>query len=217
MDMAVADIEGCDFAALLLVDGDGVVTVPARTDRAVDDLDLGRNPAQGSTFLDALTSQVPFYAADVADGSWTDLSVEVESIEVRGLLMFPLMANARRGGLVLFARYPHAFGAVDRARGLVMAYLAGVALAATDAVDHDDRLAANLQSSLAIREVISQAQGILMEREHISADQAFTLLRKAATGLEVKVREVAQALIDSGEWPDPRIHRRPGLRYPYPE
>jgi len=153
----------------------------------------------------------------VADGSWTDLSVEVESIEVRGLLMFPLTANAKRGGLVFFARYPHAFGAVDRARGLVMAYLAGVALAATDAVDHDDRLAANLQSSLAIREVISQAQGILMEREHISADQAFTLLRKAATGLEVKVREVAQALIDSGEWPDPRIHRRPGLRYPYPE
>jgi hypothetical protein len=217
MDMAVADIEGCDFAALLLVDGDGVMTVPAQTDRAVDDLGLGRNPARGSTFLDALTSQVPFYAADIADGSWTDLSVEVESVEVRGVLMFPLMANDKRGGLVLFAHYPHAFGIVDRARGLVMAYLAGVAFGATDALDHEDRVAVNLQSSLAIREVISQAQGILMEREHIGADQAFTLLRRASTGLEVKMREVAQALIDSGEWPDPRVRESRGHRYPEPE
>lgn len=217
MDMAVADIEGCDFAALLLMGEDGVMTVPARTDWAVDDLDVVRSPVQGSALLAALTSQVPLYAADLADGSWTDLALEVEAVEVRGLLMVPLMANAKRGGLVLFAHYPHAFGAIDRARGLVMAYLAGVALAAADAVDHDDRLAANLQSALAIRAVISQAQGILMEREHLSADQAFTLLRRAATGLEVKMREVAQALIDSGEWPDPRVRRSHGHRYPDPE
>jgi hypothetical protein len=160
---------------------------------------------------------VPFYAADLADGSWTDLALEVEAIEVRGLLMLPLMANAKRGGLVLFAHYPHAFGVVDRARGLVMAYLAGVALAATDAIDHDDRLAANLQSSLAIREVISQAQGVLMEREHISSEQAFALLRRAATGLDVKVREVAQVLIDLGEWPDPRVRQSRNRPYPEPE
>jgi hypothetical protein len=213
MEMAVADIEGCDFAALLLVGEDGVMTVPARTNH----LGLDQSPAHGGALRNALTSQVPFYAADLADGSWTDLAVEVESVEVRGLLMLPLMANEKRGGLVLFAHYPHAFGVVDRARGLVMAYLAGVALAATDAVDHEDRVAANLQSSLAIREVISQAQGILMEREHISADQAFKLLRRAATSLEVKVREVAQALIDSGEWPDPRAGRSRHHRYPDPE
>jgi hypothetical protein len=217
MDMAVSDIEGCDFAALLLMDGDGVVTVPARTDRAVDGLGLDRTPANGGALLDALASQVPFYAADLADGSGTDRAVGVEAVEARCLLMLPLTANAKRGGLALFARYPHAFGAVDRARGLVMAYLAGVALAAIDAADHDDRLAANLQSSLAIREVISQAQGILMEREHIGADQAFTLLRRASTGLEVKMREVAQALIDSGEWPDPRVRESRGHRYPEPE
>jgi hypothetical protein len=214
MDMTVADIEGCDFAALLLVGDDGVITVRARTDRAVDDLDVVRSPVQGSAFLAALTSQVALYAADLADGSWTDLALEVEAVEVRGLLMLPLMANAKRGGLVLFAHYPHAFGVVDRARGLLMAYLAGVAVAGTDAADHDDRLAANLQSALAIRTVISQAQGILMEREHISADQAFTLLRRASTGLEVKMREVAQALIDSGEWPDPRVRRSPDHWYP---
>jgi len=118
------------------------------------------------------------------------------------------MANAKPGALALLARFPYAFGAVDRARGLLMAYLAGVAFSGTDTLDDGNHLATDLQASLAIREVISQAQGIPMEREHITGDQAFALLCRASVDLDIKMREVAQALIDSGEWSDPRNRRR---------
>jgi AmiR/NasT family two-component response regulator len=40
-----------------------------------------------------------------------------------------------------------------------------------------------------------------MEREQIGADQAFEVLRRASRFLNVKLREVAQTLVDTGERP----------------
>ena len=60
----------------------------------------------------------------------------------------------------------------------------------------------NLRHALVTRELVGQAQGILMEREHITADQAFGILRRASQNLNVKLREVAQDLVDTGERPE---------------
>jgi AmiR/NasT family two-component response regulator len=49
--------------------------------------------------------------------------------------------------------------------------------------------------------MIGEAQGILMERERITADQAFDILRRASEHLNTKIRDVAQALVDTGESP----------------
>jgi AmiR/NasT family two-component response regulator len=54
---------------------------------------------------------------------------------------------------------------------------------------------------LATREVIGQAQGILIERKRTTADQAFDVLRRASQHLNLKVRDVAQTLVDTGEDP----------------
>ena len=50
-------------------------------------------------------------------------------------------------------------------------------------------------------ELIGQAQGILMERERITAGQAFDILRRASQHLNTKLREVAQELVETGERP----------------
>lgn len=50
--------------------------------------------------------------------------------------------------------------------------------------------------------MIGQAQGILMERERISATQAFDVLRRASQHLNRKLRDVAQDLVDTGDEPD---------------
>ena len=49
--------------------------------------------------------------------------------------------------------------------------------------------------------MIGQAQGILMERERITADQAYDILRRAPQHLSTKIRDVAQALVDTGDSP----------------
>ena len=62
--------------------------------------------------------------------------------------------------------------------------------------------AGNLTDALRTRELIGQAQGILMERERITADQAFDVLRRASQHMNIKLREVAETLVDTGESPN---------------
>jgi len=55
---------------------------------------------------------------------------------------------------------------------------------------------ANLQLALESRDVIGQAKGILMERHGISADDAFARLVAMSQHSNVKVREVAEHVVD---------------------
>ena len=89
-----------------------------------------------------------------------------------------------------------------QAKGLLLAGLAGVALQEAEAHDDAERRADDLHAALVGREVVGQAQGILMERERISANQAFEILRRASHDLNLKLRDVAQTLIDTGEAPE---------------
>jgi AmiR/NasT family two-component response regulator len=68
--------------------------------------------------------------------------------------------------------------------------------------EDEERRADTLQTALNTRETIGEALGILMERERISADQAFDILRRASQHLNIKLREVAQDLVDTGKDPD---------------
>ena len=97
--------------------------------------------------------------------------------------------------------FPVAFGVIDR-EGLLLAAIGGLATSAARSHEDEERRTENLHAALATREVIGQAQGILIERERITADQAFEILRRASQHLNVKLREVAQNLVDTGERPD---------------
>jgi AmiR/NasT family two-component response regulator len=41
-----------------------------------------------------------------------------------------------------------------------------------------------------------------MERERITADQAFDVLRRASQHMNIKLREVAETLVETGESPN---------------
>jgi len=58
-----------------------------------------------------------------------------------------------------------------------------------------------LEEALVSRDVIGQAKGILMERLHLTSDQAFEELRAASQKANRKVRDIAAQLADTGEWP----------------
>jgi AmiR/NasT family two-component response regulator len=78
--------------------------------------------------------------------------------------------------------------------------MAGFAWAIARTHENERRRAENLHVALVARELIGQAQGILIERERITVDQAFHI--QASQHLNVKVREVARDLVDTGERPD---------------
>ncbi|MHB1487791.1 MAG: GAF and ANTAR domain-containing protein [Acidimicrobiales bacterium] len=205
VDLAVETIDGCDFAGIFVLDGDAVTT-PVHTDPVVIEIDALQHRAGEGPCLDAIAEGGAFYADDLAgnlaDGSrWPRFGPQATSAGIRSILALSLSANGTLGALNLYAWYPQAFGVIDRAKGLMLASLAGLALSYAATHDAEDRRAANLQAALQSREVIGQAQGILMERERITPAQAFDILRRASQHLNIKLRDVAQALVDTGERP----------------
>jgi GAF domain-containing protein len=202
VDLTIATIEGCDYAGLFLVEND-VVTDPLPTEPVVDQLHaLQRSTGEGPC-LDAITHGTIFYADDITvDARWPRFGAEATETGMRSVLALPLAAEGTLGALNLYARYPAAFGVVDRARGVILASLASLAISVARSHEDEERRAENLQAALTTREVIGQAQGILMERERISATQAFDVLRRASQHLNRKLRDVAQDLVDTGDEPD---------------
>ncbi len=66
----------------------------------------------------------------------------------------------------------------------------------------------HLHEALGSRDVIGQAKGILMERLRLTPEEAFDVLRRSSQRLNVKLREVAAALAETGELQPNGIDRR---------
>jgi hypothetical protein len=202
VSLAVDTIEGCDFAGIFVLRGHAVTT-PVSTDPLVIEADDLQHRLNQGPCLDALAEGTVFYADDLGDDvRWPRFGPEAVALGVRSLLALPLLFDGAPGALNLYARYPQAFGVIDRGRGLLLASMAGMAFSSARSHEDEERRAAQLHAALATRELIGQAQGILMERERITSDQAFDILRRASQHLNLKLRDIAQSLIDTGLTPE---------------
>jgi GAF domain-containing protein len=201
VDLAERAIDGCEAAGILVVDGDSVTTAAASSAlvTVVDKLqiDSGEGPC-----LHASNQRSTVYADDlIGDPRWPKFGPAAVSAGVRSVLAYSLLTD-RPSALSMYARLPAAFGATDRAQGQLFATLARLAIESAEKRASDESKAGNLTEALRTRELIGQAQGILMERERITADQAFDVLRRASQHMNIKLREVAETLVDTGESPD---------------
>jgi transcriptional regulator with GAF, ATPase, and Fis domain len=77
------------------------------------------------------------------------------------------------------------------------ASFAGIVLANVGLYHDAADLAAQLQAAMETRSVIEQAKGIIMADKHCSGDEAFKVLTRLSQNQNLKLRIVAQALVDS--------------------
>jgi len=202
VELAVATIDGCDFAGLFLIDGDTVTTL-VHTDPIVVEIDALQQSTGEGPCLDAIAHRLIFYADDLGrDLRWLHFAPEASKAGIRSVLALPLSADAQLGALNLYALYPLAFGVIDRAKATILASMASLALSVAYSHEDEERRAENLYAAMASREAIGEAIGILMERERITADEAFDMLRRASQHLNVKLRKVAETLVQTGVEPD---------------
>ncbi|WP_421119343.1 ANTAR domain-containing protein [Aquihabitans daechungensis] len=200
VEVAEIVIEGCDAAGIFVVE-DGRVVTAAATGPLVTRLHALQVESGEGPCLDAAGEETTFYAADVADDDrWPTFGPLAVEAGVRSILASSLSPD-RSSVLNLYARRPGAFGATDRAQGVLFATLARLALDSAEERAADERRTGEFRDGLRSRALIGQAQGILMEREHITADQAFDVLRRASQRMNVKLRIVAQTLVETDTEP----------------
>lgn len=189
--LALDTIDGCDHAAVSVVEGRKVTTqastddVPCRVDAIQYELDAG-------PCLDAIREHEVFEVEDLAaDDRWPDFSRRaVEETRIHSMLSIRLFAEEHTmGALNLYSEAPAAFDADARDVGSVFAAHAAVAMV-------DAREREQFEQALASRDVIGRAKGILMARQNLTDDEAFDLLRRASQRMNLKLRDVAARIAD---------------------
>ena len=127
----------------------------------------------------------------VARGSLSSLSV-------------PLPMDGLNGGMNIYAAEAHAFDEATRSAATAFARSVAVTVNNMHAYQSARDMADNLEQALQSRAVIDQAKGIVMERHKLTADQAFQFLAHASQAANVKLREIADHLVRTGELPGAR-------------
>ena len=209
--VAVDVVRGAEAASLTLIGPDGAWMTPAFTGPLAQRVDamqyaLGQGPC-----LEAATA-VEWTAILVRDlpseKRWPALAAQGAATGARSVMSVSLFAGPNLGvrgsdqavgSLNLYAGRAAAFGESERDTGLLLALYAALALAATDAINDAGEQIDQLKEAMATRNVIGQAQGILMERNKFTAGQAFDRLRTASMNLNRKLRDVAKDLSETGE------------------
>jgi GAF domain-containing protein len=137
---------------------------------------------------------------------WPEFEAEAASHGIRSCLALPLNADGKPvGALNLYSRQASAFGTAEARRAENFAENASGALSLAIRLASHAALIEQLRSSLTSRTVIDQALGIIMAREQCNQARAFAILRSASQNSNVKLRDIAGAVVTSvtGEPPQP--------------
>ena len=174
--------------------------VAARVDEVQYELDDG-------PCLHAMRDGHLVHIEDTAEKAhWPEFEAQAAWHGIRSCLALPLNADGKPvGALNLYSHETSAFGAAEALRAESFAENASGALSLAMRLASRAALIEQLRSSLASRTVIDQALGIIMAREHCTQARAFAILRSASQNGNVKLRDIARAVVTSvsGEPPQP--------------
>ncbi|MDI3213003.1 GAF and ANTAR domain-containing protein [Arthrobacter sp. AL12] len=191
---AVQLIPGVADASISLVTGRKTIEsriASGELPRRVDALQssTGQGPCLDAAYEDRIV-RVPDLSTETR---WPAFSSGAVELGARSMLSIQLFVEGDRlGALNLFGVSPDAFDLESEQIGLLVAAHAAVAFA-------DSQKISQLSEALISRQLIGQAEGILMERYKLSAQQAFLVLTRASSSSNRKLREVAEDLTISGE------------------
>lgn len=202
-DAAARVLPGRPSASVTVLRAAGPSTVAASDPlaRALDTAQyrLGEGPCVAAAST-GLAAEVPDTGAEQRWAAFAALAAEQGFGSV---LSHPLPPHEQlSASLNIYSPQPHATD--DHTRALVARVAAYAVVAVSNMYLYRSALerAEHLQVALDSRSIIDQAKGILMERFKLTPDQAFQALARVSMEHNVRVREVAERFVESGELPD---------------
>jgi GAF domain-containing protein len=187
---------GCSYAGIAVAGRGRRSEIPAVTDPVVAGIYQAQLTTGNGPMTVCMTERVPVLVTDTAlDDRWPEWAAQVRALGVRSVFDVPLETAAGTVGVMgLYSDRPDAFTADDQAIAHVLARHATVAIANAR---HD----ATLMQAIDARKLVGQAMGILMERFDLDSDRAFELLKRYSQDNNLKLRDVAEHLVDTRELP----------------
>jgi transcriptional regulator with GAF, ATPase, and Fis domain len=186
------------------------VTVASSDDfaRCLDEVQYSHDKGPCLTALRTATTVI---VTDLAtDDRWSeDYQADAFAHGLAASISVPLDAGAElRGALNLYATQPHVFDTTAQHQAESLAEEASRALRLALRLSDQIQLTRNLETAMASRSVIDQTLGIIMAQNRCTADEAFTILRRASNHRNIKLRDLAQEITTriNGQPPHPTSH-----------
>ena len=207
VETAVFTVSGCDMASITFREGAETFRTLAFTHSAARAVDEAQYQAHEGPCLDAVEAAI-VHTPSFPDPRWPTLARLADS-GVEAVVSYRLAAPGHiaedflAGSLNAYAGIPRAYDDEAQEIGLILAAHASVGMRAVREREAFEQLGRQLHEALSSRDVIGQAKGILMERLRITPEDAFDTLRRSSQRLNVKLREVAEKLTETGELSDP--------------
>lgn len=187
----------CGYAGVILVHGGSRVETVAATDPVVEGLDAVQLEAGEGPDLELIADRHEVIVRDVRqEQRWPRWCEAVADAGIRSMMGSRLYTSQHViGSLNLYDPEPGAFDEADADVAHMLARHAAVAMQHARGDEH-------LRKAVDARNLVGQAQGILMERYDLDAARAFEVLRRYSQHHNTKLHLVAQQLIDSRTLPE---------------
>lgn len=204
--LASETLEGADGVSVSLKRHGRLTTVAASNDTVLE-MDSHQYAAGEGPCISAAEAGCWFHSPSLAEESrWASFVPLAMAQGIESILSTPLLAGAEPvGALNIYSNRPRVFG--NRQEELAELFAAQASVIVEDAGVHlsDEEVDERVLGALRSRERIAQAQGVLMARHHVGAEEALELIRRAARSAGTTVLAEADALLGSatGSPPDP--------------
>jgi GAF domain-containing protein len=134
------------------------------------------------------------------DHRWPAWTRAITDLPLRSVISTPLSTpDGAIGALKVYSPTPDGFDSKAIRLIELLARPAALMLANAQARDAAERLSDGLIGALGARDAIGTATGIIMERLHVSHDQALATLISASRQREVPLHQLSQDIIGGGE------------------
>jgi len=200
VDLSKSVLPGDPETSILVMVKNRPTTMVSTGDLAVKLDETQYSEGHGPCMHAARTGEITEITDTRTEQRWPDYARQAAEAGNLSSLSIPLGVDEDMvGALNIYARRPDAFDAASRSAATEFGPFAAVALGNIHAYSSARELAGNLQAALESRAVIDQAKGILMERHKLTAEQAFELLAQASMRGNIKLRDVADHLVRTGD------------------
>jgi GAF domain-containing protein len=195
--LACETVPGCDGCGVTLASESGPFTKAASHD-IVAPVDHAQYDAGTGPCLTAYRERRVIRVDSMADDDrWPETGRVAVEVGVQSSMSFPLVVrDLAIGAMNLYSMKPDAFASDAERVGRMFAEQAAVALANAQTHAASVALASNLERALESRSVIDQAIGVMRARHGGSREEGFAALRELSQRDNVKLREVAQRVLD---------------------
>jgi anti-anti-sigma factor len=196
--VARATVGGADGASVSLRRHGHLSTVAA-SDQTILDMDSEQYATGEGPCVDASVAGRWFPAESLeAETRWPAFVPRARALGIRAILSSPLVAgDSPVGALNIYSRTATAFAVRDQELAGILATGASTVLTAAGADVSDEQLASRVQEALRVRQMIAQAEGVIMERQNVDGKGAFDVLRRASGSSGLPLRDEARDVLDS--------------------